>query len=295
VNLSRRLADRWEEFFFRPVDARFVDAFRIAYAAILLVDCVGYLPFVNMWWGVEGVVPFDVARTLIDADTLTIFTWLPQSDVLLWVCFGIFTAQAVALLLGYKARFQAVCVYIWLISFQHRLHLINDGEDKMLRIFGFLLIFMPIGRWLSIDSGARLSGPPQAPAWALRLVQFQTALVVFCAGWEKCLGASWQNGTAMYYVTRMNDFYGRFPAPDALLNSMTALKAMTWATLAVEIGLPLLVWFRPLTLPVVAAAVGFHLVIEYQMNLFLFQWLMILGWLTFLATADIGGGKRLIR
>ena len=70
---------------------------------------------------------------------------------------------------------------------------------------------------------------------------------------------------------------------------------MTWATLAIEIGLPVLVWFRPLTLPVVAAAVGFHLMIEYQMNLFLFQWLMILGWLTFLATADIGEWKRSVR
>lgn len=296
MSLSGRLAARWDEFFFRPVDVRFVDAFRIAYAAILLVDCIGYIPFVSMWWGVEGAVPFDIARSLADSDTLTIFTWLPRSDALLWTCFGIFTAQVMALLLGYKARFQAVCVYIWLVSFQHRLHLINDGEDTILRVFGFLLIFMPIGRWLSIDSGARLSGPPPlAPAWALRLVQFQTALVVFCAGWEKCLGPMWQNGTAMYYVTRLNDLYGRFPAPDAILNSLPALKAMTWATLVVEIGLPILVWFRPLTLPAVVAAVGFHLMIEYQMNLFMFQWLMILGWLTFLATADIGEWKRLVR
>ena len=266
---------------------RFVDAFRIAYAAILFVDCAGYLPFVNMWWGTEGAVPFDVARTLIDPDTLTIFTWLPRSDALLWVCFGIFTAQVLALLVGYKSRFQAICVYIWLVSFQHRLHLINDGEDTVLRIFGFLLIFMPIGRWMSIDSGANLTGlVPKAPAWPLRLVQFQTALVVLCAGWEKCLGPFWQNGSAMYYVTRLNDLYGRFPVPDALLNSMPALEAMTWATLVVEIALPLLVWFRPLRFPVVVAAVGFHLSIKYQMNLFLFQWLMILGWLSFLATTD---------
>jgi hypothetical protein len=148
-----RLAARWDDFFFRPVDVRFVDVFRIAYAAILFVDCAGYLPFVNMWWGEQGAIPFDVARTLIDPDTLTIFTWLPRSDTLLWVCFAIFSAQVLALLVGYKSRFQAVCVFIWLVSFQHRLHLINDGEDTVFRIFGFLLIFMPIGRWLSVDSG----------------------------------------------------------------------------------------------------------------------------------------------
>lgn len=293
MTLFARLTVRWDEFFFRPVDGRFVDAFRIAYAAILFVDCAGYLPFVNMWWGEQGVIPFDVARTLVDPDTLTIFTWLPRGDALLWTCFAIFSAQVAALLVGYKSRFQAICVYVWLVSFQHRLHLINDGEDTVLRIFGFLLIFMPIGRWLSIDSGLRLTGSvPEAPVWPLRLVQFQTALVVFCAGWEKCLGPLWRDGTAMYYVTRLNDLYGRFPVPDALLNSMPALKAMTWTTLAVEIGLPLLVWFRPLTLPVVVAAIGFHLTIEYQMNLFLFQWLMLLGWLTFLVTADLEPWKR---
>lgn len=296
MTLIKRLAARWDDFFFRPIDVRFVDAFRIAYAAILFVDCAGYLPFVDMWWGTEGAVPFDVARTLIDPDTLTIFTWLPRSDSLLWVCFGIFSAQVLALLIGYKSRFQAVCVYIWLVSFQHRLHLINDGEDTVLRIFGFLLIFMPIGRWLSIDSGANLTGPvPKAPAWPLRLVQFQTVLVVFCAGWEKCLGPMWQNGSAMYYVTRLNDLYGRFPVPDALLNSMPALEAMTWATLVVEIALPLLVWFRPLRVPVVVAAIGFHLSIDYQMNLFLFQWLMILGWLSFLATTDLEPWNRRFR
>jgi hypothetical protein len=128
---------------------------------------------------------------------------------------------------------------------------------------------------------------PEAPAWALRLVQFQTALVVFCAGWEKESGPLVAGRRAMYYVTRLDDLYGRFPVPDGLLNSMPALKAMTWSTLAIEIGLPILVWFRPITVPVVLAAVGFHLVIDYQMNLFLFQWLMILGWLSFLATADL--------
>ena len=88
MRLFGRLAAWWDEFFFLPVDVPFVDAFRIAYAALLLVDCVGYLPFVNMWWGAEGAVPFDVARSLIDPDTLTIFTWLPRNDTFLWFASG---------------------------------------------------------------------------------------------------------------------------------------------------------------------------------------------------------------
>lgn len=278
----------WERFFFRPVDTRFIAAFRIGFAAILLANCLAYLPFAQMWWGASGALPFDVARSLIDPDTLTIFTWLPRGDTTLWVCFTIFLIQVVALLVGYKSRIQAICVFVWLISFQHRLHLINDGEDTVFRLFCFLLIFLPLGQAFSLD--ARLRREPSAlaqPAWALRLVQFQTALVVFCAGWEKWRGAEWVDGTAMYYVSRLDDLYGRFPMPSAVLDSLPALQAMTWASLGFETLAPLLIWFRPTRVPTIIAAVSFHWMIDYTMNLFLFQWLMILGWLSFLATTDL--------
>lgn len=288
MTLVGRAVAAWDAFFFRPVDPRAVDAFRIGYAGLLLVNCLVYLPFVEMWWGREGVLPFEVARNLSDPDTLTLFTWLPTDDLTLWICFGLFTLQVVALLVGYRSRVQAVCVFVWLVSFQHRLYLINDGEDTALRLFGFLLIFMPIGRSLSLDARWRPGDPaPWAPAWALRLVQFQTALILMSTGLEKLRGASWLDGTAMYYVSRLNDFFGRFPVPTALFDSLPALQAMTWATLALEITLPILVWFRPVRVPVVAVAVAFHLAIDYTMNVFLFQWVMILGWLSFLATADL--------
>jgi hypothetical protein len=287
MSLPARAAAAWDAFFFRPVDARFVDGFRIGYAALLLVNCLVYLPFVETWWGSEGVLPFEVARRLSDPDTLTIFTWLPKDDVTLWICFSLFTLQVVGLLVGYKSHVQAVCVFIWLTSFQHRLYLINDGEDTVFRLFGFLLIFMPIGGSLAVDAWSRRLETPRVPAWALRLVQFQTALIVFCTGWEKLRGATWLDGTAMYYVSRLNDFFGRFPVPAALLDSLPALQAMTWSTLALELALPLLVWFRAITVPVLVAAVAFHLAIDYMMNVFLFQWLMILGWFSFLATADL--------
>jgi hypothetical protein len=193
---------------------------------------------------------------------------LPKDDLTLWICFTLFVVQVGALLVGCKSRFQAACVYVWLTSFQHRLYLINDGEDTVFRLLGFLLIFLPIGRSLSIDSWSRPGGlAPRVPAWALRLVQFQTALIVFCTGWEKLRG----------------DFFGRFPVPMALLDSMPFLQAMTWSTLAIEIALPILVWFRPTRVPTLVVAIAFHLSIDYTMNVFLFQGVMILGWLSFLA------------
>lgn len=295
MKLFDSMAVVWDRFFFRPVDMRFVGAFRIGFAAILLVNCLAYIPFAQMWWGQDAAVPFEIARELIDTDTLTMFTWLPQSDTTLWVCFAIFFAQVVALLIGYKSRLQAVCVFIWLTSFQHRLHLINDGEDTVFRLFCFLLIFMPIGQALSIDAYLRKAPATLAqPAWALRLIQFQTALVVFCAGWEKWRGAEWIDGTAMYYVSRLDDLYGRFPIPEALLDSMPTLRAMTWMSLGFETLAPLLIWYRPTRIPTIIAAVGFHLMIDYTMNLFLFQWLMILGWLSFLATTDLKLWSRLL-
>jgi hypothetical protein len=94
---------------------------------------------------------------------------------------------------------------------------------------------------------------------------------------------------------------GRFPVPMALLDSIPFLQAMTWSTLAIEIALPILVWFRPTRVPTLVVAIAFHLSIDYTMNVFLFQWVMILGWLSFLATTDLrwmyaaGTGKETMR
>ena len=90
----------------------------------------------------------------------------------------------------------------------------------------------------------------------------------------------------MYYVARVDDLFGRFPVPSLPFEWMPLTRALTWSVLVVEIVVPLLVWHPRTRRLAVAVAICLHLGIEYTMNLFLFQWLMILGWSTFLTADD---------
>jgi hypothetical protein len=61
---------------------------------------------------------------------------------------------------------------------------------------------------------------------------------------------------------------------------------ITWSVLLAELLCPLLLWFRETRLACVAILVLFHLGNEWTMNLFLFHWLMLCGWMAFLTPAD---------
>ncbi len=90
-----------------------------------------------------------------------------------------------------------------------------------------------------------------------------------------------RDGTALYYVSLMHDHFGRWHLPMEFYTHRTILMVMTWSVLVIELALPLTLWVRPLSKGAILVGVLFHLGIETSMHLFLFQWLMILGLLTF--------------
>jgi len=59
---------------------------------------------------------------------------------------------------------------------------------------------------------------------------------------------------------------------------------MTWGVIAVEALLVIGVWIPSVRVKAVVIGILFHLAIEFSMNLFVFQWLMILVLATHLVT-----------
>lgn len=128
------------------------------------------------------------------------------------------------------------------------------------------------------------SPPGFATAWAFRLFQIQTTFVYVGAAWSKLMGAEWRDGIAMWYVSRLDDAFGRFPVPDVLFDSLTAIHLLTWMRLVLEVYLPIGLWAPRTRRFTLIVALLFHLSLEYTMNLFLFHPLMLVGLLPFLAT-----------
>jgi hypothetical protein len=278
----------WNAFFHTPADPRVCALIRIGYAALVLVNLAVLYRHLDEFFGETGVLPYDVSRLINDPDCWTVLGWLPRTRPALHACFWVFVAQTVCLLLGVASRLNAVCVFIWLVSFQNRNVLVLDGEDSVFRLIGFFLILMPLGQVWAIDALFRPKTAERiASGWALRLLQIQMAIIYFSAALLKLQGDPWIDGTALYYVSRLDDYFGRFPLPDFLFDAPSAVKLLTWSVIAVEFFVSILVWFRETRLACLLVAVLFHLACDYSMNLFLFHWIMLVGWTSFLTGDDL--------
>jgi len=292
----RDLAGCWQRFFHQHCDARVCAAVRIAYALLVLIHWAVLYPDLDHWFTDAGVMPLEAARQIASPHALCVFWWLPSTSAVVHACFFVAVAQTVMLLVGLLPRASALGVLIWLASFQMRNIPICDSEDTLMRMLAFFLIWMPTGRCWSLSAlllaawrrAARpdAASPCLAPGWGLRLFQLQMAVMFLSAGLEKLAGVSWVNGTAVYYVARLDDFFGRFPTPAWMFDTPWVVFLITWSVILVEVLAPLLVWFRETRLPCLAALLLFHLANEWTMHLFLFHWLMLVGWMSFLVPDD---------
>jgi hypothetical protein len=308
-------ARRWNVFFHAPCDGRIVAAVRMAYAAVVLVHLAVLYPDLNLFFTDAGLLPMEVAQKIVSPYAWSIFFWLPSTAAVVHACFWVAVAHAVLLLVGFVPRLNALLLFVWLLSFQVRNPIIQDGEDCLMRLMGFFIIFLPSGacwsvnRLLGLAAGTPLArGEPQpirpsapetactesacsgpafsVPGWPLRLLQIEMAAMFLSTALVKLSGHAWLSGTALYYVSRLDDHFGRFPTPAWVFDTPLLVAGITWFVLLAETLVPLLIWFRETRLPCLAVLLVFHLANEWTMNLFLFHWLMICGWIAFLTPAD---------
>lgn len=317
------IAKFWGQFFHAPCDARVCAAIRVAYAAIVLVHLSVVYRDAEMLYSDAGVLPVESARQIGSVYAPSIFWYLPSTPGVMEACVIIMAVHAAMLLLGLFSNVNAAALFLWIASLQFRNVVINDGEDTAMRMLGFFLIWMPVGRCWSVDAliwrtwrrwrsrvaigaGERERervgdgfDTHAAPGWALRLWQIQMALILLSTALVKLEGEAWPRGEALYYVSRLDDFFGRFWVPAWAFDSPWCVAGLTWTVLLVELLAPLLIWFRETRTLCLVLLVIFHLASDWSMHLFLFHWIMLCGWLAFVTPGNLqwllswfGGGRR---
>ncbi|MCB1122477.1 MAG: HTTM domain-containing protein [Verrucomicrobiae bacterium] len=286
----------WDDIFFKPRDTTACAVVRIAFGLTLLPYALILGLDLIQFHSETGLLPYSVSVALVDPDVLSPLGWLAPNDVMLWFCFYLFVIQVLLLLFGVKSRLQAICVFFWLVAFQHRNNLLIDGGDTLARLLAFYLFCMPCGERFSLDSFLEQKKhikPRELPVWGLRLLQIQMVLLYISTALSKAGGTKWLDGSAMVYVVQLNDVFGRFPLPQFLLGSLPALHVLTWLVLVVEFLIPIGLCVKRTRMITVGLAILFHLALDYSMNLYLFQWFMIVGLLSFVDWERFGvAGKR---
>lgn len=295
LNRSRAAVDR---FLFESCSLATCGLFRIVYGTLLVIYVSIWLADGQRWFSDSGVMSAETARRVLDGPQWSLFFYIPATPTVVTGCLIVLLIQSICLLLGVFSRFQAACIFVWLLSFQHRNPLICDGEDTVFRLFAFFIVFIPVDAMWSVSSAWRSKGARQlstAHAWGLRLIQIEIALIYFSAAWSKALGSTWRDGSALYYVYQMQDLFGRGWLPAWLTETEAVIRATTWGVVLVEAIVPLAIWWRPTRRIAIFSGIALHLSIEYSMHLFLFQWIMIAGFVAFLNADDWEALKRLFR
>ncbi len=295
LNRFRKTFDR---FLFESCDPTIASVLRIGFAMLLLINTNVWMLDGERWFSDSGVLKAETVPSLSKIPHWSVFSFSSSND---FVQLGLWTLmlQSFLLLIGCWSRFQIACIFFWLVSFQHRNPLICDGEDTVFRLFAFWFIFLPLDSSWSIRHWLRrmaIHERDRSSAWGLRLVQFQMTAIYLSAAYSKLQGTTWRDGSAMFYVLNMDDYTGRSSFSEWALDFPWVIHWLTWLAISIELALPFILWCKYTRRFAIFLGVGFHLAIELSMNLFLFEWLMILGLLSFLAerrepdAADLGSG-----
>ena len=198
------------------------------------------------------------------------------------------------LTIGLCSRAASVFVCFCLISLHNHQPFNINGGDAMVRFYSCYLMFSDCGAALSCDrllqrmrhpTFGEESRPELIAPWGLRMLQMQLALSYWSTFCHKISGKQWLDGTAVYYATRLDDMT-RFEMP-LLYDNMLFCKFLTWYTLVVEGAMFTLVWLRDFRYFVLIAALFLHLGIDYSINLPVFEWAFMSGFVLFIYPEDL--------
>ncbi len=254
---------------------------------------VGLLAFANqimvgldlrVWFGESGLYPAWMAeRWAAEVPRLSILGGVTDQTVV-FIVYHAVTLVALLVALGLWSRVTTALLFIGVVSLHHRSPDILHSGDTLLRAWLFILMLMPSGKALSLDrwllkrKGLAPAVPLDVSLWPQRLAQIQLAVVYFSTVWVKWGGDYWQKGIATYFAPRLDEFH-KFPTP-GFVHEIPFVHFTTYATLIVELALATLVFSRPFRKWVLISGLMLHGWIEYSMNIPLFQWVIVAGFIT---------------
>ncbi len=221
----------------------------------------------SYWFFGQHTLPFTFPR-------LNFLAYITDSRITF--AFWVITLIAcLTMTIGLWSRTSAIVLALGIISIHHRNSIILHGGDTLQRVAVMYMALAPCGKACSLDrliglwKGNIKPGPVLVSLWPQRLITFNLALVYFTTVWHKWAGSLWKNGTATWYTARLNEFK-RFWVPD-FVNQLPMVKLTTWGTLATELAMATLVFYKPFRKYVLFAGLMMHGFIEYSMNIPLFS------------------------
>lgn len=274
----------WNVFWFRPISARPLGAFRVVVGVLALCHLGLLWTDLDHWLTDRGLLVGDEARVAAGSLRPSPLLWV-QDPVSVRVFVAGTAVVGVLFTLGWRTRAMGVLLYLGVLSIHHRNIGTNCGPDNLLLIMLFYLMLAPSGAAYSLDARreARRRGTAAEPIivpWAQRLIQLHLCLIYLDTAVLKCSGSTWLGGAALHYVLN-NREVGRFDF-SGLCQYPLLINILTISTLLAEFALAFLLWFRPTRVGMALVGLALHASVLFVVNVPLFGELMTACYLTFL-------------
>ena len=268
---------RWNAFWFTERDERTLTVLRLGLGGLLFAWALSLAPDLPAFFSAGGILP--EPRLVTRRPSLLSL----GGDAWLFGLYGALLVAAAAVFAGWRVRVFAPLLWLLVVSFQARNPLLWNAGDSLLRVFAAYLALQAV--WTG-DLGGPLRAAPLgrpgrlAPYWGVRLFQLQMTAVYAFAALDKLRGETWRDGSAVPRALRLAEFQ-RFPVPGFVQEAPWG-ALLTWGTLGLELALPLLLWWPRSRAAAIAAAIAFHLALDYGLRIGFFSFAMALGCLAFL-------------
>lgn len=288
MNFLHRVAMLWDKFWFEPRSVAPVCLFRIVFGVLLLQTVLVHMrsDFAFYYgsgamWPIEGIA--EVHWPLLEP-RVDLLMLVPGSDGWLQCVYIALAVSSVLFTLGLFTRVSNGVAFLCLLSFHTHCPTNLNSGDLYQRLVLFLLWFSPCADMYSLDSllAARKGGAVASTSapWAQRLIQMQLCIAYLQTTVCKIVGLHWQDGTAVYYATRFEEFH--CVGLPLIFDIPIVCKLLTYATIALELALFTLIWWRKCRVWVIVLGCIFHIGLACSFNLPVFEEMFMATYILFL-------------
>ena len=212
------------DYWLGSVDPRPLALLRIGVGVTILHDLLDYTRDLRAFLTDDGMLPRSIRR---EWWAVSVFDWV-GSVTGVSIVFALGFAAVLAFTVGYRTRIATALSWVFLASLNNRNYYVTDGGDDLARILLFWGFFAELGAAYGVDAARRAKKIVDVPAFGLRLLQLQVAMLYLAAGRLK-FRAGWLRINAIYQTLQLDGFVrpagawlGRHPS----LCRMTTISVM---------------------------------------------------------------------
>ena len=136
-----------------PLDFRSLALVRILLGFCIVIDLVVRASDLRAHYTDEGVLPRGaLLGDLLHSRWYYSFHYISGEPIFQGLLFLLAGVVAVGLILGFRTRLCAIASWLLLVSLHARNPMVLNGGDTLLKMLLFWAMFLPLGRFWSVDS-----------------------------------------------------------------------------------------------------------------------------------------------